>query len=199
MRPQLPMLVIVSGSPAAGKTTLATSLANDLSLPLFARDNFKEVLMDAMGAPDRARSSELGRASFALLCEVVGRLLDASAGAVIESNFHRGRSEPDLAPLVSRAKTVLLHCETSPAEIERRYVERFARGERHPGHHDLDALPALLTNLEQGVYEPLQLDIPTLRIDTTNGYRPTERQIKAFLRKERMASSPTPRPSAASR
>lgn len=187
MRPRPPLLVIVSGSPAAGKTTLATSLAKDLALPFFARDSLKELLMDAVGAPDRARSSELGRASFALLYEVVGRLLDASIGAVVESNFHRGRSEQDLEPLVKRANAILLHCETSLEEIERRYVERFARGERHEGHHDLDALPSLLTNLDQGVYEPLQLDIPTLRIDTTNGYSPTKRQIKTFLQQPHAA------------
>lgn len=187
MRPQLPLLVIVSGSPAAGKTTLATSLAKDLALPRLTRDSIKEVLMDVMAAPDRASSSELGRASFALLYEVVGRLLEASVGAVIESNFHRGRSEQDLEPLVKRANAVLLHCETSRDVIERRYVERFARGGRHEGHHDLDALPALLTNLDEGVYEPLRLQIPTLRVDTTNGYVPSEQQIKEFLQQERTA------------
>jgi hypothetical protein len=156
--------------------------------PLLARDSLKEVLMDVVGAPDRARSSELGRASFALLYDIVGRLLDASVGAVIESNFQRGRSEPELEPLVSRADAVLLHCETSRAEIERRYVARHAGGERHPGHHDLDALPELLVNLDLGVFEPVQLQIPTLRIDTTNGYRPTEGEIKDFLHRERPSS-----------
>lgn len=176
------MLVIISGPPATGKTTLAHMLAQELRLPCFMRDGLKEVLMDELGAPDRARSSELGRASYALLYDVAGRLLEAAVGVVIESNFNRGTSEDELGPLVAQARAVLIHCDAPPGTIEKRYRERAVEGDRHPGHHDREALPALVENLELGVYEPMDLPIPTLRVDTSDGYHPAKSEILAFVR-----------------
>ena len=88
-----PVLVLVSGAPGSGKTTLAARLATDLRLPLLTKDAIKEALLDAVAAPGRARPRELGAAAFAVLYAVVGRLLDADVGAVVEGNFRRGRSE----------------------------------------------------------------------------------------------------------
>lgn len=177
-----PVLVIVSGPPATGKTTLANLLAKELRLPCFMRDGLKEILMDTLGAPDRERSHELGRASYALLYDVVDRLLAVQVGAVIESNFNRGTSEQDLQPFIERSRAVLIHCVAAPLDIERRYRERAGQGDRHPGHHDREALPALVENLEAGVYEPMDLAIPLLRVDTSDGYDPAKSEIVAFVR-----------------
>jgi 2-phosphoglycerate kinase len=43
--------VLVGGWPAAGKSTLARSLAAELELPLLAKDEIKEALMDGLGYP----------------------------------------------------------------------------------------------------------------------------------------------------
>ncbi len=52
-------IVIVSGAPGAGKTTLAPPLAAALGLPLFAKDTIKETLYDLLGydEADRCRVS----------------------------------------------------------------------------------------------------------------------------------------------
>jgi adenylate kinase family enzyme len=49
-------LLIVNGPSAAGITTLAHLLGSMLQLPVLSRDRIKELLMDALGSPDRARS-----------------------------------------------------------------------------------------------------------------------------------------------
>ena len=179
---QRPLLVLVSGAPASGKTTLAALLAADLGLPLLSKDLIKETLLDALGAtPDLARSRELGAASYAVLYAVVARLLEAGTGAIVESNFTRGRSEGELRPLAARANAVLVHCETMPVEVVRRYTERAGRAGRHPGHLDAAVLPDVLRNLTVGAYEPLDLDVPTLRVDTTAGYSPKLAEVVAFV------------------
>ena len=42
-------IVLVSGAPGSGKTTLAHPLAEQLGLPLFAKDTIKEALHDNLG------------------------------------------------------------------------------------------------------------------------------------------------------
>jgi molybdopterin-guanine dinucleotide biosynthesis protein len=42
-------LVLVTGPPASGKTTLARPLASYLGLPLLGKDTIKEALFDALG------------------------------------------------------------------------------------------------------------------------------------------------------
>jgi predicted kinase len=63
----IPLLVIVSGPPCSGKTTLARWLAKELALPLIAKDNIKELLFDHLGWSDRAWSKKLGRATYPLI------------------------------------------------------------------------------------------------------------------------------------
>ncbi len=177
-----PPLVIVSGAPASGKTTLARRLAAALSLPLLTKDDIKEALFDVLGPADIEQSRQLGRASYRVLYVIAARLLESGVGALLESNFERGGSEAHLRPLASVANAALVLCRTTNEEIARRYTERAASGKRHPGHLGAALIPRLLANLDAGVYEGLDLNIPTLTVDTTKGYSPEYGAIVDFVR-----------------
>lgn len=179
-----PLLAIVCGAPGSGKTTLARRLAGELRLPLLAKDDFKEALHDVLGAPDQAASQRLGLAALTLLRQTAARLLGTGVSVLVEANYQRGLAEPELRPLLGLAHGVQIHCGGDPSAIVLRYCERAARGERHAGHFDHDALPRLHGLLERGAYEPLDLDVPVLRADTTAAaeYVPDFTTIAAFVR-----------------
>ncbi len=176
-----PTLILVSGAPATGKTTLALRIGRELNRPVLCKDAIKERLFDTLGARDRARSRELGAASFAVLYETTARLLDAGVEAVVEGNFQRGPSERELQALTEKARAVLVHCYTTPELVTRRCSQRFAEGGRHPGHHDEAAISEVLSSLRSGAYDPLDLPIPVLRVDTSAGYMPRFERIREFV------------------
>lgn len=62
-------IVIVSGAPGAGKTTLAIPLAKQLGFALFSKDLMKETFTDTLGvgAGDLAASRRIGGAAMELL------------------------------------------------------------------------------------------------------------------------------------
>lgn len=178
----LPRLILVGGAPASGKSTLVAHLVGQFGLPLIAKDAIKEVLFDVLGSPDRERSRQLSGAAYALVWATTSWLLDAGVGAIVDCNFHRGPAEANLRPLTGRARAVLLHCVAPPRELVRRYVARAAQGARHPGHHDSTNADNVAADVLAGTYEPLDLAVPTLLIDTTAGYTPDLPEIVAFVR-----------------
>lgn len=164
-----PSLVVVSGPPCSGKTTLAVPLARALGLPLVAKDTVKEALMDSLGVADVERSRELGRAAFEVIYALARSHLDATVGLVLEANFVPGVSEGDLEPLMATSRAVVVHC-WAPAEVlVARYRARAVQ--RHPGHYDLQRLDGKPSWLEPPATEPLQLGVPCLRVDTTAGWQ----------------------------
>jgi predicted kinase len=176
-----PTLVIVSGAPGSGKTTLAHRLALDLRLPLLSKDELKEALADAMGVPpDVPASMRLGAGAYAMLYLVAQQLLQARIGLIIESNFRRGVSEKELRPLLAWSDPGLIHCAAAPEVVLRRYAERPASEDRHPAHLDAQRAAALADDLAAGRFEPPELRIPTFVVDTANGWRPSYEDVRDF-------------------
>jgi predicted kinase len=181
MQSSPPTLIIVSGAPGSGKTTLARRLANDLRLPLLGKDDLKEALADAVGVPpDVPASMQLGAGAYAVLYLVAQQLLEVRTGLIIESNFRRGVSEAELRPLLAWSDAGLIQCTAAPEIVLRRYAERHERGDRHAAHLDADRAVALADDLSAGRFEPLNLPIPTLVVDTTDGWRPSYESILDF-------------------
>ena len=182
----LPLLVIVNGAPASGKTTLARRLANALRLPLLERDGLKEVLADHLEVTDLAQSEALTRAAVGVFYSLADELLQARVGMVLDQAYRRGQAEEQLRPLLAACQTVMVHCVVPPEENVRRYIARFERGERRPVHFDHERIARVRSGalrIDWRRSEPLELAVPTLHVDTLDGYKPSFEEIVAFIRR----------------
>jgi len=171
-------LVIVGGAPGSGKTTLARKLAKRCAVPLIEKDDVKEAIADALGVGDLTRSRELGRAAFQVMRAVAERSVEGGGTLVLEANFHRERSGPWLRGLVDRADARVVICRADEGVRRDRFISRARAGVRHAVHLDFELLDL---RWEPAATFDLELGVPTLAVDTTDGYTPDFNAIVDFI------------------
>jgi predicted kinase len=159
------LVVVVTGPPASGKTTIAARLAAAHALPLLTKDGFKETLFDVLGADDVDASRTLGHASFAVLWHALEAVLAAGGSAVVEGNIDGVYGVAAIARLRERFEFDVLqvHC-SAPVDV---LLERYAGRERHPGHQDAARLGRIEPRLAAEQYVVPLPDDELIRVDTS--------------------------------
>ena len=74
-------VILVTGLPAAGKTTVSRALSEALTLPLLSKDTIKESLFDVLGVRDREWSLRLGAAANSVLWALLSHCPE---GAIVD-------------------------------------------------------------------------------------------------------------------
>jgi len=167
MTNQAAQLIIVTGRPAGGKSTLARLLAKELSLPVISKDRVREVLFDQLGWSDRPWAQLLGRASIDLMFHLAEVQLEAGRSLILDNSFDPALSSVRFQALKSKFDPVIIQiiCYANWEIRFQRFEARAQTGERHPGHGDAAVVHEWRTQLRQGD-QPAQ-EIPVLDVVST--------------------------------
>lgn len=160
-----PLLLVVAGPPATGKTSLSRRLGDALALPVVCRDAIKEGVAHTTGCVVHSGTAEAAQL-FDVFYEVVDKLLDRGVSHIAEAAFRADIAGSELAERQRRAELKLIRC-VAPAEV---WFERFrARGER-PGHRDADFVARTLAagGPDSAPYLIEVAGAPTLDVDTAS-------------------------------
>jgi predicted kinase len=161
-----PLLVIVNGRPATGKTRLAERLSAEFGIPLFTKDAVKELLGDVVGAADRDAAHTLGHASIVLIFQHAEAVLATGAPAIVECPLIPELSADPVRELQERTgcRILQIFLKADPDVILRRYDER----DRNEVHFDEEARKELELSLRQTEVDPVPIDGETIHLDTTD-------------------------------
>lgn len=160
-------IIIVSGPPGSGKTTIANRIAHDLKIAILSKDTIKEQLFNSLGYDDRKRSKRLGQASFDMLLRIGKSIVELNVPVILESAF-RQSDGPHLVETLGSTNYLQVYCDAEEITCLGRFRNRVISGQRHPGHADSEGESDLLGYFERGLFGVLDLPGKLVRIDTNN-------------------------------
>lgn len=164
------LLIIISGPPCTGKTTLGKKIAGEFYLPLISRDDIKESLFDSLGIKDREWSKKLGFASYKILYQILDQLLQAEQSLILESNFKPEFDDERFLDLQKKYDLEILQimCKTDGKILFERFKKRSESSERHPGHVDDQNYDEFKDVLLKGEHRALNIGGKVFDVDTTD-------------------------------
>lgn len=171
----LPSLIVVTGRPASGKTTLAHTLARKIRCPIISRDEIKEGLINTIKTVEKIEDRAKWHV-YDTFFEVVELLLSKRITLVAEAAFQHKLWMPKLELLQDIAEIRIIYCCLDSKLARLRFIQRVSSDPQRAFFHGEGAIKLPIDN-----YNPPVMNVPTITVNTSNGYEPKIAEIVSFI------------------
>ncbi|NJL39901.1 MAG: AAA family ATPase [Leptolyngbyaceae cyanobacterium SM1_4_3] len=178
-----PLLVVVAGRPGSGKTTLAHTLARRIGCPAICRDEIKEGFVNTMKSSHEFLGKDVNQGIYITFFEILESLLTKQIMLVAEAAFQHHLWAPPLERLSQISEIKIIICMVDSHLARSRFIQRGLSDPNRLRFHGDWGVRAAQEGIElpPGDYNPPLLSIPTLEVNTSDGYHPGLDDIESFL------------------
>jgi predicted kinase len=176
-----PFLIVITGPPASGKSTLGKLLAQQICLPLLSRDELKEGYLQTLKLNHNEASAATGKIIYDTFYEIAELFLSKNISLIIEAAFQDKLWRSILALLSERAVIKIIVCKTKVELMQERFSKRAASNADREMFHGDESMSKEQLDLLTVNYQPPKLNIPTLFVDTTESYNPSLERMIEFV------------------
>jgi len=184
-----PRAILVTGAPGSGKSTLARQLSHLLRIPYLARDDVRGGLLFTEGAWSHTlRRIPSAEQAVEVFSDSAEQLLRAGVSCVLEYVVREHRpGDLDRLVTVADCVVVITTCADPTARIrDRNASDRLIANAavlRAAGYTSVAEHTEMAVRRMAAVASEMRtaFPVPTLEIDTTNGYRPTIEAVLTFV------------------
>ena len=165
-----PKLVVVTGPPGSGKTTLSKQLGKLLYFPVVSRDEIKEGYVSTFNIRHDELPENTNKIASEVFFRTVELLLSNKVSLIAEAAFQHQVWEPQIERFKKYADVFVIICVIEAEIAAQRHLERDLDDPKRRFFHGAALRPA--------EYEPPVLDVPTIKVCTLNGYDPELEEIR---------------------
>jgi predicted kinase len=184
-----PYLVVITGRPGSGKTTLAHNLAKEMHCPAFCRDEFKEGFVNTIGLNHASLDQDINWQIYETFFQTVEFMVSKGVSLIVEAAFQHKLWFPKLDSLQNKTRMSIFICAVEPQVARSRFIARGLADPTREYFHGDQTVHTAKDGIELPIcdYDPPVISVPTLTVNTANGYDPSLEDIVSFM----MSSSKT--------
>jgi len=165
-----PKLVVVTGRPGSGKTTLSKQLGKLLYFPVIGRDEIKEGYVSTFNVRHDELPDNTNKVASEVFLKTIELLLTHKVSVIAEAAFQHKVWEPEITRFRKYADVFVIVCEIDAEVAAQRHPERDANDPKRGFCHG--------DKPTEREYAPPILEVPTIKVCTLNGYDPALEEIR---------------------
>lgn len=137
-------LILFTGAPASGKSSLAEELSRRTGIQAISKDGCKIRLFEQYGFTSHAEKKQLSLAGENEMYDLLEQAVSENRDIIVDNNFKDfDRVREVLAKFPKKAEVICVYCRADYDVLAKRYNERIAGGNRHPALYTLNQYPII--------------------------------------------------------